>query len=153
MKIPSEETKCSLIAKTALEHYRDVLPKKGKPTPRKEWTVFAASVATSQYHTDKSTDENNNDGRNNSNKAHADVVSCATGTKCNAVNSAISSNFSKFIYLHVQLGQRVNECFTSCCRNLIRGLLLHDFHAEILARRGFTSPFAFVEPQLFWSNL
>ena len=28
-----------------------VLPKKGKPTPRKEWTVFAVSVATSQYHT------------------------------------------------------------------------------------------------------
>ena len=89
MKIPSEETKCSLIAKTALEHYRDVLPKKGKPTPRKEWTVFAASVATSQYHTDKSTDENNNDGRNNSNKAH-DVMQSTLPSHPTFLNSYTS---------------------------------------------------------------
>lgn len=53
----------TLIAKTALHHYENVLPpKKGKPKEN-EWTVYAAIVAT-----------------NNENDCW--VVSCATGTKC-----------------------------------------------------------------------
>ena len=81
------------IAQTALQHYHHVLPRKGKPTHgdnRKEWTVFAAIVATRH-------------------SSDCWVVSSATGTKCTAV-------------------QR-NHWESSC--------LIHDSHAEVLARRGF----------------
>ncbi|KAL7574893.1 hypothetical protein ACA910_010724 [Epithemia clementina (nom. ined.)] len=82
------------IAATAIQHYNNVLPARGKPSTsenRKEWTVFAAVVATS-----------------GSPSENCWVVSSATGTKCMAVRS---------------------DHWESSC-------LIHDSHAEVLARRG-----------------
>ena len=80
------------IVATALRHYKHVLPAHGKPTTRedcKEWTVFAAVVASDSTE-------------------RCWVVSSATGTKCTAV--------------------RPNHWDSSS--------VLHDSHAEVLARRG-----------------
>ncbi|VEU42552.1 unnamed protein product [Pseudo-nitzschia multistriata] len=56
----------SQVASCALNLYRGKLPKKGKPKPGEEWTVYAAIVAFHRV-----------DNR-------MWVVSCATGTKCTA---------------------------------------------------------------------
>eukprot|EP00536_Pseudo-nitzschia_multiseries_P017778 jgi/Psemu1/264503/estExt_Genewise1Plus.C_18090004 len=81
-----DQSSPSKIACCALNHYHRKLPKKGKPKPGEEWTVYAAIVAFHRI------------------QKRMWVVSCATGTKCTA--------------------QRHNGC------------ILHDSHAEVLARRG-----------------
>mmetsp|Transcript_13373 Transcript_13373/g.27709 ORF Transcript_13373/g.27709 Transcript_13373/m.27709 type:complete len:451 (-) Transcript_13373:913-2265(-) len=80
------------IAEAALRHYHQDLPSNGKPLwsdDRKEWTVYAAIVATTP--------------------SESWIVSSATGTKCTAVVSQTWQSSS----------------------------ILHDAHAEVLARRGF----------------
>ena len=106
-----------LVSRTALVHYFEELPeRKGKPQSGKEWTVYAAIVAVKNY------DNGNND---------VWVVSSATGSKCVAVQSA-SSSFKPFNF--PPCGQ--NGRCKVCCDNQVKGMVIHDSHAEILARRG-----------------
>eukprot|EP00978_Attheya_sp_CCMP212_P031918 scaffold122425_cov36-Attheya_sp.AAC.3 len=67
MVLPSHEQ----VAKCAVDHYERVLPsQKGKPQRGREWTVYAAIVATSSF---------------SSTSGDCDwMVSCATGSKCTA---------------------------------------------------------------------
>jgi len=45
--VKHEKVLSQLVARTALDHYHNVLPlNKGKPQPGKEWTVYSAIVAT-----------------------------------------------------------------------------------------------------------
>jgi hypothetical protein len=97
------------IAITALNHYNQILPLKGKPKEN-EWTVYAA-VVVSEFE------------KNCKNEDAVDlslpsvrklwVVSCASGTKCCAVQSDS----------------------TVCCHDSSLHIL-RDAHAEVLARRG-----------------
>ena len=59
------------------------------------------------------------------------VVSSATGSKCVAVQSA-SASFKPFNFPPCG---RHGRC-TLCCENQVKGMVIHDSHAEILARRG-----------------
>jgi tRNA-specific adenosine deaminase 1 len=126
----------TIIARTALSHYNNVLPKKGKPVPNKEWTIYAAIVATKQGNLLGNCKLSNQSNQHE--EIRAWVVSSATGSKCTAINSSTIpiSNLS----------------LESCnCRNSTitadndndgdyddqwKGMILHDSHAEVLARRG-----------------
>lgn len=118
------------IAQTALHHYDSVLSlqssnKRGGQPKENEWTVFAAIVASSnrkQSKTQRTTQSVVSSGflpanakvvsDDHDSKEDLWVVSCATGTKCFAVaaNDGDAADFSL--------------------------LVLHDSHAEVLARRG-----------------
>merc|ERR1740136_324615 len=71
-----------LIGRTALEHYETQLPsKKGKPQPGREWTVYAAIVATATHNDGKRALEPGSESTNVSSptsNVRAWVVSCAT---------------------------------------------------------------------------
>uniref|UniRef100_A0A7S2U6Z4 tRNA-specific adenosine deaminase 1 n=1 Tax=Attheya septentrionalis TaxID=420275 RepID=A0A7S2U6Z4_9STRA len=105
------------VAKCAVDHYERVLPsQKGKPQRGREWTVYAAIVATSSSSSIITSGD-------------CWVVSCATGSKCTAVDAAVSQQFP-----FLSGGRENNDQRQQRGRG--RGLVLHDSHAEILARRG-----------------
>jgi len=106
------------IAQCALNHYNEVLPMKGKPRPggnhpyhgqKREWTVYAAIIA-----------------RKETSAGCYDfwVVSCATGSKCCAPRGVIPNKST---------GVDSGGCFHVD----ETGGILHDSHAEVLARRAF----------------
>ena len=113
------QSRADEIALVALHHYHHVLPLKGKPKEN-EWTVYAAIVAVSNCTAkERQRMKNNNNGTSTtpSNKQNMWVVSCATGTKCCAIQPSNSDNSSSR---------------TQCNLHILR-----DSHAEVLARRGF----------------
>ena len=134
------------IAQCALSHYEKVLPRgKGKPQTNREWTVYAAIVAVQENSTSNEAlnrlqqlDRNNpiskhstNEERNENNDLDLWVISCATGSKCCATLHPNENDLNKM---------------KSCNKDGIEvkqgdddwgGGVLHDSHAEVLARRGF----------------
>ncbi len=108
-----------LIAQTALDHYNKVLPNKCKPQ-QGQWTVYSAIVATRQ-----NIDSNEID--------QAWVISCATGSKCTTMHPALSHFGDK---IPLCQGKDSRLCKQNCCMEQIKGFVLHDCHAEVLARRG-----------------
>ena len=134
----------NIVATTAIQHYYQVLPQKGKPTPGKEWTVYAAIVATT-------TRTVNSDSTGNAQESEACpredtnawVVACATGSKCTALQSALSSLFDNLdiptCALSTSKQSTENQIQHQCsllCQEQLKGMILHDSHAEVLARRG-----------------
>jgi hypothetical protein len=126
-----EEQLPDRIAKCALHHYHTVLPgNKGKPKPNEEWTVYAAFVASSSMR--NSSQEQKEEDRHSSDDIRLWVVSCATGTKCTAGTSQSPSQDQE---------QRkdtitTNNGISDDGRVVIQDYILHDSHAEVLARRG-----------------
>lgn len=113
-----------LIASTALDHYFKVLPSnKGKPQPG-QWTVYAAIVATRKSTSSEEVED-------------AWVVSCATGSKCTTMQPALS-HFGQHVPKceREDIGKSMCGCKKKCCDKQIKGFVLHDSHAEVLARRG-----------------
>lgn len=107
-----------IIAQCALNHYNEVLPLKGKPRPggtspyhrqKREWTVYAAIIARKETTTGC---------------YDCWVVSCATGSKCCAPRGVIPS-------------ESTDEDCGGCFYVDETGGILHDSHAEVLARRAF----------------
>lgn len=92
------------IAAAALDFYQDKLPTKGKPRETNEWTVYAAIVATT-------TTRGGTGTTRHAQQEQVTVISCATGTKCTAVNKGTTATVAA-------------------------EAVLHDSHAEVLARRG-----------------
>jgi len=112
------------IATAALDHWEHKLPShKGKPRASDEWTVYAAIVAT------RTTTLTNNNDNDTDNKIT--VVSCATGTKCTAVPpvNRITSTAA---------AASTTSATTTTTTTLppTADVILHDSHAEVLARRG-----------------
>jgi len=143
------ELRCShdKIAQTALHHYHHLLPlKKGKPRLG-EWTVYAAIVATANP---TSTTSGRKHDYNQYDYDDAWVVSCATGSKCTAIQSAVNQlkgndevhplippcRGHSHAYVDGSLQLKLPMCQEKCCDKKIKGLILHDSHAEVLARRG-----------------
>jgi Adenosine-deaminase (editase) domain. len=128
----------TVIARTSLDHYNNILPNKGKPTPNKEWTVYAAIVATTTFI--KGVDTSNqgdckvSNDQSKGEEIRAWVVSSATGSKCTAINSCT-------LQLPMQLCNCKNSSTMSAGddedgNDQSKGMILHDSHAEVLARRG-----------------
>lgn len=120
------------ISHLALEHYRTVLPQKGKPQPNKEWTCYAAIVAVEQTIKSDSSDD-----------ACMWVISAATGSKCVAVAAAADALPCRPCSCDNSESGAGTNTPTCCdqtgvglCKSTIRGAILHDSHAEVLARRG-----------------
>ena len=103
----------SELARVALHHYKDVLPNKGKPRETDEWTVYAAILATTTTTTTIASSSKDDDAAQQT----VVVVSCATGTKCTAVHDNKKDK---------------EDATTPSAIDAI----LHDSHAEVLARRG-----------------
>ena len=104
------------IAKCAIDHYDNNIPSNGgKPQIGREWTVYAAIVACRNY----SISINNNDD-------DMWVVSCATGSKCTSIHSAVSSLPAP------SSGNKNDDSICQC----YKGMALKDSHAEALCRRG-----------------
>lgn len=133
----------SQIAECALSHYNDALPRgKGKPQVNREWTVYAAIVAV--LHCQPANPDNELD-QDASNQIHIDlkdkknnqydmwVVSCATGSKCCAILHPNVQSTPK-----QKDNNRINNPNNSDNENQNwGGGVLHDSHAEVLAKRGF----------------
>mmetsp|Transcript_2870 Transcript_2870/g.5384 ORF Transcript_2870/g.5384 Transcript_2870/m.5384 type:complete len:596 (-) Transcript_2870:1157-2944(-) len=119
----------TVIARTALNHYNDVLPKKGKPTHNKEWTVYAAIVATSLVNDIYDCSPNQS---SRGEKIRAWVVSSATGSKCTAINSSTSP----ITNLSCQPCNLRKSTLPANDNDNWKGMILHDSHAEVLARKG-----------------
>jgi len=120
-----------IVASAALNHYFEILPKKGKPTPGKEWSVYAAIIAT-RSSTSSPKHQSTSSAAVLGNDAW--VVSCATGSKCTSIPASFKSTLS-----NIEVPQCMNDAAsrcTRCCQEQIKGFVLHDSHAEILARRG-----------------
>lgn len=122
-----------IVASTALDHYFDILPKKGKPTPGKEWSVYAAIIAT-RSSTSSSKHQTTSSDANVGNDAW--VVSCATGSKCTSISASLGSTLSNIEVPQCMNGDDAISRCNKCCQEQIKGFVLHDSHAEILARRG-----------------
>lgn len=145
------------ISHLALEHYRTVLPQKGKPQPNKEWTCYAAIVAVEQAAAacigsidgtestvgaaSGAVSANKSDAA--SNNTDMRVISAATGSKCVAVAAAADALPCRPCACDDSESGADTSNSTCCdqtdaglCKSAIRGAILHDSHAEVLARRG-----------------
>lgn len=135
-----------LIAKQAIDHYNNVLPaNKGKPQPGKEWTCYAAIVATKRLSSSKSNEECASIPEPDETATMESVgiesiwvVSSATGSKCTCITN-MPSHLKSLKFPSCKLDRSddgiIRHC-NECCDQQIRGMIVHDSHAEVLARRG-----------------
>jgi len=128
-----------LIARTALHHYDAVLPGKGKPK-ESEWTVYAAIVASRRKRRTKHPEEVVPDSKGVSKDDgddgechHCWVVSCATGTKCCALRQQQQQQNSTTPHAPAYTTTSRSSSAAGATASLS---ILHDSHAEVLARRG-----------------
>jgi len=122
------------IAQIALDHYDKGLPRgKGKPQANREWTVYAAIVAVDHKPNNKASNDTNTEKNERLDQDALDmwVVSCATGSKCCAVLYPNQSTSSNVICDDIKMSWG--------------GGVLHDSHAEVLAKRGLM--------RLLWSEI
>ena len=138
------------ISHLALEHYRTVLPQKGKPQPNKEWTCYAAIVAVDQTAClNSAATVGASDASANATDAASNVdvwvISAATGSKCVAVAAAADAlpcrpcscdGSESGAGTGTNLSTCRDQAGAGLCKSAIRGAILHDSHAEVLARRG-----------------
>lgn len=136
------ETLTDRVAKCALHHYHQVLPnnKGGKPQSGREWTVYAAVVAVRSNVGNSCTIDADDAADCSGGDEHDTlwVVSCATGSKCTAINSVVSSLPTP--QKHDEADPGIRHDMTREHDEMIvqsyKGMILKDSHAEVLARRG-----------------
>ena len=139
--VPSALT--DLIAQTALHHYNAVLPGKGKPK-ESEWTIYAAIVASRRKRRTEHLEEvrdpegtggSKDDVYDDDECYHCWVVSCATGTKCCALHQQLQQQQQNSTTPHARADTTtISSSATAGAAACLS--ILHDSHAEVLARRG-----------------
>ena len=108
-----------IVSKCALDHYHTTL-NKGKPKDETEWTVYAAIIASLRR---QEVDDNKNNNNNNNNNHHDNPGEESSDTTTNQAGT---------------VSTWVVSCATGTkCTTLRKeGMIVHDCHAEVLARRG-----------------